>query len=82
MDKANGEVLRECAADYYNALKAFQKAKAELQLAEETVKADLASNKLYNTFHVHVEGSHYVCFEYDPDYSGLYDIRVEHLEVV
>ena len=49
MDKANEEVLRECAADYHNALKAFQKAKAELLLAEETVKANLSANKLYST---------------------------------
>ena len=82
MDKANEEVLRECAADYHNALKAFQKAKAELLLAEETVKANLSANKLYSTHHVHTEGLTYVRFRYDPDFSDSYDIKVEHLKVV
>ena len=82
MDKANEEVLRECAVDYFNALKAYRKARAVLQHTEETVKANLAANKLYDTYHVHVEGCNYICFEYDPDFHDFYHIREEFMNLV
>ena len=82
MDKANEKVLRECAVDYFNALKAYRKAVDQLHTTGETVKANLAANKLYDTFHVHVEGSNYILFEYDPDFRGSFEIREEHINLI
>lgn len=82
MDKANEEVLRECAVDYYNALIASRKAEAALRQTEEVVKANLAANKLYDTFHVHVGGNRYIIFEYDPDFQDGYYIREELMNLV
>ena len=82
MDEATKKLLRECAVDYYNALIASRKAEAALRQTEETVKANLAANKLYDTFHVHVEGSSYIVFEYDPDFRDSFCIAEEDMNLV
>ena len=65
MDKANEEVLRECAVDYYNALIAKRKADAALHQTLSTVKSNLCANKMYDTYHVHISGNRYIIFEYE-----------------
>ena len=82
MDKANEEVLRECAVDYYNALLASRKADAALLQTEETVKANLAANELHDMYHVHVGGNRYIIFEHDPDFQDGYYIREELMNLV
>ena len=82
MDKANEELLRECAVDYYNALLASRKADAALLQTEEVVKANLAANKLHDMYHVHVGGNRYIIFEYDPDFQDGYYIREELMNLV
>ena len=82
MDEATKELLRECAADYYNALREYGEAVARLHTTEENVKATLAANKLYDTFHVHVEGSSYIVFEYDPECRDSFCIAEEDMNLV
>ena len=82
MDEATKEVLRECAADYYNALIASRKAEAALRQTLSTVKSNLCANKMYDTYHVHIGGNRYIIFEYDPDIHDGYHIREEIMNLV
>ncbi len=76
------EMLRESALDYHKALKAYHHARANLHNTEEEIKANLSANKLYDTYHVHVEGARYVCFEYNPDVSGDFVITEEFMNLI
>ena len=70
------EMLRESALDYHKALKAY------LHNTEEEIKANLSANKLYDTYHVHVEGARYVCFEYNIEFPSGFIIKEETMNLV
>tara|TARA_R100001594_G_scaffold4089_3_gene14914 strand:+ start:1384 stop:1659 length:276 start_codon:yes stop_codon:yes gene_type:complete len=76
------EMLRESALDYHKALKAYHHARANLHNTEEEIKANLSANKLYDTYHVHVEGARYVCFEYNIEFPSGFIIKEETMNLV